>query len=158
MKIGDQAVGECEFIGGENEFIGPSVLRFQVPVGAYGRFHRTEYGCADRTDVLLFVFGLVYPFAQFLRNDHLFRLHLMLCQIFHIDHAIGSQSIMEREITEFNVSYFHPFHQFAAEMQAGGGSDHCPLMLRKYILVSFHIFGLRITFQVFRDGSLPDGK
>ena len=85
MEVGDHAGSHTEIVRRENELIGPSFEFFQMSVGTYCRFNRTHHGSSDSTDLATVVLTLVHNTHNISVHDHLFGIHLMLCQIFHVD-------------------------------------------------------------------------
>lgn len=53
MEVGDEAIGDLEFIRWMNELISPSLVWLHDATCENARFKRTHDAAADRIDVLL---------------------------------------------------------------------------------------------------------
>src|SRR5690554_1967641 len=100
---------------------------------------------------------MVHLMTELLRDDHLFRFHLMLREILHINHPISSQAIVEGQITELDIPDLHSLHQFTTEMKSCSGSHYRSLMAGKDVLVPLRILRFGTSLQIFRDGCLTNG-
>lgn len=142
---------------GEDEFIGPSLGGHYVAVHAYRCGYGSEYGCTHGAYGVAAVFGSVDYVYQVAVHIHVFRIHAVFCQVFHIDFAIIAAARVQCQESTFHPLYFEAFKQFAAEVQSGGRCHHGTLFFGKDALVAFLVSRFCRAFYVIGQRGLAEG-
>ena len=111
-----------------------------MPVCTDSRFYCAHHSSTYRTNTSVLIFCLIDNITSFSINKHLFRIHLMLGKIFHINFAEVTQSGMHCHISEIYSLDFHTFHQLTAKMKSCRRSCYRTFIFSKNGLETFCIF------------------
>ena len=111
MEVCDQCVGNFEVVLGEDEFVGPAVVRFQRFGSAHRCFHGTHSGGTNRHDAFAFFFGSVDTICTRFRDDQLFRIHLVLGEVFDFYRSESSKADVQGEEGHVNAFDFKALQQ-----------------------------------------------
>ena len=111
-----------------------------MSVGADCAFNSTHHSRTYRTNISAVIFGTINGFHRHFVYKHLFRIHLMLCQVFYVDVAEVTQTSVQSDICKVYTFDFQTFHQLTAEVQTSSRSSHRTFVLRKDRLKAFCIF------------------
>ena len=105
MKVCDQCIRNFEIILREDELVGPTVVGFECFCGAHRRFHGTHSGSTNRDDALAFFFGAVDTIRTGFGDDQLFRINLVLGEVFDFYRSERSKADVlgeERHVNAFD--------------------------------------------------------
>ena len=129
VEVGYQGVRHTELVRREYELIGPSLKLLQQAVGTHGTLRSTGGAHADAADTMTSLLRAVHDVASLLMHEHLFRRHLVLRQILHLDRVEVTKSTMQSDIGKVDASDLHTLHELTAEVQTSGGSGNGTLVL-----------------------------
>ena len=137
MEIGNHRICHCKVVRREDELVRPAFVRFQMSVCAYGALDSTHHGSTHGTNLSVHILGTVHNADGFFVHNHLFRVRLMLREVFHINVAKITQTSMKSNISKIDTLDFQALHQFTAEVQTGSRSRYRTFIASKDRLETF---------------------
>ena len=111
-----------------------------MTIGTYHCLYSTHCGCSYHTNFSAFIFCLIGIVAKLLCNVYLLRVYFVLCQVFHINISVSSQTIVNSKEIIIYTFYLHSLHQLSTKVQTGSRSHNSALIFSKYVLISLQIF------------------
>ena len=84
MEVGNHRVGQVEVVGREDELVCPSLVFLQVVVGTDGGFHCALHCGSNGHHLVAFGVRSVHLVAAVLVDEHLFGVHFVLREVFHV--------------------------------------------------------------------------
>ena len=152
MEVGQEAVCYLEFVGRENELVGPAGGRLDSVFRGGGTLHGPNDGGAHGADALAVGFGLVDGVCRLRINPKLFRIHLVLGQVLYFYVSEGAQPNVHGHFGQVYALDFQALQHVFTEVQGGNGGGNGAFYLRKNALVSVRVLGLQRTLNVLGDG------
>src|SRR5436190_20167560 len=97
-------------------------------------------------------FRPVYNFAGSFVNVIILGIHFMFAQVLYLYRSESSKTGMECHLGKTDAFYFQTLDQFTAKVKTGSRSSYSALMLGVYGLITFFVFFIRFTLNIFWQG------
>ena len=152
VEVGHQGVAGGALVGREQELVGPAPIGLDVAVHTHAGLKSAQHRGADGADLVAAVAQAVDFFGEFDADVHFLAVHTVLGKVLDVDVAVAAQADVHGEEVAVDVADFHAAHQFAREVQTGGGSHHGAFLAGEDGLVTLGVLGFGVAGDVVGQG------